>query len=369
MLKIKLKNIFLKNYFLNLAKLKKINKMTKKLLFLCTALSAFSFTNAQEFIFDNYNALTIGNIGTDVTGLAAGQGGYHTAGGANSDYQIVADVPAQGNVVQLTGSATATGNKFLFKDIDASWAARTAGNNVINVQFDIYTGAATTSKNEARFYIFNDDGSTVLGGFTLNLATKALSALAWYDPNNGTNPIGFYSFNLGASNAVVTLPASSWVKIGVAYNTTTRQVIWKGPGFYTGTTGGIPATGTTAPGELDFIQLAGASNTVSATCKYDNLLARASATENLLGSATFNTVEATFAKVFPNPVVDFASINVVDAQIKTITVTDINGRIVKTGNSNELLNAKIDLSDLTAGIYLMTIETDKGVSTEKIVKK
>ena len=37
--------------------------------------------------------------------------------------------------------------------------------------------------------------------------------------------------------------------------------------------------------------------------------------------------------------------------------------------SHELLNAKIDLSDLTAGIYLMTINTDKGVSTEKIVKK
>ncbi|CAM4244357.1 T9SS type A sorting domain-containing protein [Flavobacterium terrigena] len=342
--------------------------MTKKLLLLCTALSAFSLTNAQEFIFDNCTAYTIGNVGTAVTGLTAGQGGYYTLGGANSDYQIVADVPAQGNVIQITGSATATGNKFLFKDVATAWAARTAGNNVINIQFDMYTGGATTSKNNPRFYIYNSDGSTILGGFTYSLETKALTALAWYDPNNGVNPVDVYTFNLGAANAVVNLPASSWVKIGISYNTTTRQVIWKGPGFYVGTTGAVPATGTTAPSEIDFIQVAGATNAVSATCKYDNLLVRASATENLLGNAAFNSVEASFARVYPNPVVDFASINVVDTQINAITVTDINGRIVKTGNSNEILNSKIDLSDLTAGIYLMTIETDKGVSTEKIIK-
>jgi hypothetical protein len=347
--------------------------MTKKLLFLCTALSAFSLTNAQEFIFDNYNALTIGNFGTDLTGVTAGQGGYYTfnspAGGANSDYQIVADVPTHANVVQITGSATASGSKFLFKDITAAWAARTAGNNVINAEYDIYTGAATTSKNTARFYIYNDNGSTVLGGLILNLETKALTAIAYYDPNDGINPIGTYTFNLGASNAVINLPASSWVRIGVSYNTTTRQVIWKGPGFYIGTTGALPATGTTAPGEVDYVHTAGTANTVSATCKYDNLRVRASATENLLGKSDFNTTAVTFANVYPNPVVDFASINLVDTKINAITVVDINGRTVKTGNANELLTAKIDLSDLTAGIYLMTIETEKGVSTEKIVKK
>lgn len=348
--------------------------MTKKLLYLCTALGAFSFANAQEFIYDNYTSLTIGNIGTDLTGVTPGQGGYYTynsaAGGANSDYQIVADIPAQGNVVQITGSATATGTKFLSKDITAAWAARTVGNNVINTEIDIYTGAATTSKNTARFYIYNDNGSTVLGGLMLNLETKAISGVAYYDPNNGgVNPVGTYSFNLGASNAVINLPASSWVRIGISYNTATNQVVWKGPGFYSGVIGAAPATGTNAPGELDLVHTAGTSNVLSATSKYDNLMARASAVENLLGTSDFNSVQANFSNVYPNPVVDYASISLVDAQINAITVMDINGRVVKTGNSNELLNAKIDLSDLTAGIYLMTINTDKGVSTEKIVKK
>ncbi|MBP6754574.1 MAG: T9SS type A sorting domain-containing protein [Bacteroidia bacterium] len=346
--------------------------MNKKLLFLCTALGAFSFANAQEFLYDNYNSLTVGNVGTNVAGTVLGQGGYYTfgTGGANTNFQIVADTPAQGNVVQLTGSATATGTWYMFKDITAGWAARTAGNNVINVEFDIYTGGATTSKNTSRVYIYNSDGSTVLGGLMLNLETKALSGIAFYDPNNGgVNPVGTYSFNLGASNAVISLTASSWVRVGISYNTTTRQLVWKGPGFYVGVTGATPATGTTAPGEIDYINSAGTANTVSATSKFDNLMARANATENLLGNSSFNSTVATFSNVYPNPVVDFASISLIDATINAITVMDINGRLVKSGNSNELATAKIDLSDLTAGIYLMKIETDKGISTEKIIKK
>lgn len=342
--------------------------MTKKLLFLCTALSTIALTNAQVLVNDNYNTLTIGNVGTDVAGTAPGQGGYYTfaTGGANTNFQIVADSPAQGNVVQLTGSATATGTRFMYKDITTSWGTRTAGNNVINVEFDLYTGAATTSKNSARLYIYNDDGSTVLGGLLLNLETKAISGVAYYD-NAGT--VNTYSFNIGTAGAVVTLTANTWVRVGVSYNTATNQVVWKGPGFYAGVTGAAPATGTNAPGEIDYLHGAGTGNTVSVTSKYDNLLATAAATENLLGKSDFNSTIATVSNVYPNPVVDFATINLIDSQINSIIVTDINGRIVKTGNANELVNAKIDLSDLTAGIYLMTITTDKGVATEKIIKK
>lgn len=344
-------------------------EMNKKLLILCTALGAFSFANAQEFFYDNYNTLTVGNIGTDVAGTGLGQGGYYTfgTGGANTNFQIVADTPAQGNVVQMTGSATATGTWFLFKDISAAWTARTSGNNVLNLEFDIFTGAATTSKNTARVYIYNSDGSTVLGGLSFNFETKVISGIAYYD-NAGT--LNTYSFNLGpTATPALTLAASSWVRVGISYNTTTRLVTWKGPGFYGTITGATPATGTTAPSEVDYLHTAGTGNTVSATSKFDNLMVRANATENLLGNSNFNSSTAIFSNIYPNPVVDIASINLVDATINAITVMDINGRVVKSGNSNELANAKIDLSELTAGIYLMKIETDKGISTEKIIKK
>jgi hypothetical protein len=343
--------------------------MKKSLLYLCTALGAFSFANAQEFFYDNYNTLTVGNVGTNVAGTVLGQGGYYTygTGAANTNFQIVADTPAQGNVVQLTGSATATGNWFMFKDITAGWAAKTSGNNVLNVEFDLYTGGSTTSKNSSLVYIYNSDGSTVLGGLSLNLETKAISGIAYYN-NAGT--LNTYAFNLGSTTTpVLTLAASSWVRVGISYNTVTRLVTWKGPGFYGTITGATPTTGTTAPSEIDYISATASGNTVSAASKFDNLTARANATENLLGNSSFNSTTALFSNIYPNPVFDFASISLVDATINAITVMDINGRVVKSGNSNELATAKIDLSDLTAGIYLMKIETDKGISTEKIIKK
>lgn len=345
--------------------------MKKSLLILCTALSAITFANAQEFFYDNYNTLTVGNIGTDVAGTGLGQGGYYTlgTGAANTNFQIVSDTPAQGNVVQVTGSATATGNRFLIKNFSTAWTTRTSGNNVVNLEFDIFTGAATTSKNTARVYIYNSDGLTVLGGLSFNLETKALTGIAYHDPNDGVNAVGTYGFNLGAANAVLYLTASSWVRLGVSYNTVSRQVIWKGPGFYIGTTGATPASGTTDPREVDFIHTAGTSNTVSATSKFDNLMVRANTIENLLGNSTFNSSTTIFSYIYPNPVVDFASISLVDATINAITVMDINGRVLKSGNSNELASAKIDLSDLAAGIYLMKIGTNKGISTEKIIKK
>jgi hypothetical protein len=79
---------------------------------------------------------------------------------------------------------------------------------------------------------------------------------------------------------------------------------------------------------------------------------------------------STAFSLYPNPTTDVLNIsNNNNLDIKNISVTDINGRIVKTSNSNEIASAKIDLSDLTAGIYIMKIETDKGISTEKIIKK
>lgn len=330
-------------------------------------LLTFGLGNAQVLISDNYDALTVGNISTDITGATVGQGDYYAQGAAATDFQIVSEGGTQANVVQITGSALATGNKFLFKQI-TNWASRTAGNNVIDVEFDMFTGGATTSKNTARVYIYNSDGSTALAGLMFNFETKAISGIAYYQ--GGTNPVNTYSFNLGedAANPIVTLSPNSWVRLGMSYNTVTREVIWKGPGFYGGIGGAVPPTGTTSPGEIDYIHVAGTANAVSAISKFDNLSAKAVATEALLGSSDFNYNQATIMSVYPNPFVDYVSINLADGQINSIKVMDINGRIVKTANNSELTNAKVDLAELTNGVYLMTIETDKGVSTQKIIK-
>ena len=341
----------------------------KKLLLSITLALTFIISNAQVIINDNHNSLTVGNVGTDFAGATPGQGNYYTAGLANSEFTIASDVVAQGKVVNIIGSATATGTKYMWKNISTAWAGRTSGNNILNVEFDVFTGAATTSKNTARVYIYSSDGSVCLAGLSLNFETKVISGIAYYDPNNGgVNPISTYSFNLGAANAVLNLTANTWVRLGISYNTATREVIWKGPGFYTGLTGAVPATGTNSPREIDYIHTAGTGNTVSVTSKFDNILANANAIENLLGSSAFNLVASNFS-VSPNPASDFITVSNSDnILVSGISITDLNGRVVKQNSYENVSNIQVNVSDLSSGVYMMNIKSEKGSVTKKIIK-
>ncbi|SEP61509.1 T9SS type A sorting domain-containing protein [Flavobacterium urocaniciphilum] len=253
--------------------------------------------------------------------------------------------------------------------LPTTWATRTVGNNIIEVEVDINTGVASTSRNTFGVYIFDGTGSKVLVGFSVRAATKEIFLTCYSTPTG--NPVGNYTYNLAAAPGIQ-LPENAWSRIGISFNTVTGRAMIKGPGidpaglFLDGSAPG------TDPGEVDMVSFSGHAtatpNTTSAAMTFDNLVVRATATDSLLGTSDFNTLPSSVSNVYPNPVVDYASISIVDAQINAITVMDINGRVVKQGNSNEIQNAKIDLSDLNAGIYLMTIDTDKGISTEKIVK-
>lgn len=355
--------------------------MKKNLLYLCTALSTFALTSAQTLQTEQFTTLTSGNIGTNITGASVGQDNWFTfasngtapttstdAGNANFQATVTGN-PSNGLII--AGPNGDKGSRYMWKDgLPTAWTARTSGNDIIEIEVDINPGLASTSRNTFGVYIFDGTGARVLAGFTVRAATKELFLVAYSTP--GANPVGNYTYNLAAAPGIQ-LPAGTWSRIGLSFDTVTGQALLKGPGigpagvFVDGSSPG------TDPGEVDIVSFSGHTvalpNSTSASMTFDNLVVRASATDTLLGTSSFNSTAATFANVYPNPVTDFASINLADAQINAITVMDINGRVVKTGNANELSTAKIDLSDLTAGIYLMAIDTDKGISTEKIVKK
>ena len=69
--------------------------------------------------------------------------------------------------------------------------------------------------------------------------------------------------------------------------------------------------------------------------------------------------------VYPNPFADFIKISDVK-NIKTINISDLSGKIVKTlSPANEL-----DLRDLNAGIYLISFQFDNGTfKTTKVIKR
>ena len=335
----------------------------KKLLLSLSLLATVCSASAQVLAMDDFSSYTVGNVGVDPTGATTGQGDWYTAGAANSDFQIVNNA-AHGNYLQITGSATATGNKFMWtSDFETTWAFRDAGNDILSIEYEFFTGPATTSKNQHRVCVFNADGLKILGGLLFAEDTKVLSGLSYYN-NAGT--MGNYSFN--PTTGPFVLPTNTWVKIGFSFNKTTGQVICRTKGLTTNLNMGIPGAAMGIdPVEIDLITAAGALNTSSTLALYDSYLVIAAATDALLDVEQVQPTTA-FA-VFPNPATNVINVNNKDnAPISSITFSDLNGRIVKQNAFNNESQVQMNISELSSGVYMMNITSKEGTTTKKIVK-
>jgi hypothetical protein len=73
--------------------------------------------------------------------------------------------------------------------------------------------------------------------------------------------------------------------------------------------------------------------------------------------------------VSPNPANNFISIsNAENILVSGISITDLNGRVVKQNTYNNVSDIQINVSDLASGMYMLNIISDKGSFTKKIVK-
>lgn len=69
--------------------------------------------------------------------------------------------------------------------------------------------------------------------------------------------------------------------------------------------------------------------------------------------------------VYPNPASEFLNIRT-DDKIKSVRIYDATGNLVKTENDHLSI---ISIASLPKGNYMVTVETDKGSETKKIIKK
>jgi len=354
----------------------------KKLLLSLSLIGGLFTVNAQQLQAEDFNALTAGDIATDITGATAGQGGHFlfvsngTAPTTTTNSNATnAQIVASGNAslgLQLTGPNGDKGSRYVWKDgLGAAWTSRTVGNNIIELEVDINPGATTTSRNTFGAYIFDASGAKVLAGFLVRAATRELFLVAYSTPTG--NPVGNYNYSLAAAPGIQ-IPANTFSRIGVSYDKSTGDVTIKGPGIAAAGLGVTSsALATDEPGEIDLVSFSGNAtatpNTLAASMVFDNLVVRASATDTLLGLDKLEANNDTFV-VYPNPVNDIVNIslavNTVEIEINKVTVSDVNGRIVKEFNSN--LN-QLNVSDLNSGVYFLNIETQNGKATKKIVKQ
>jgi hypothetical protein len=348
----------------------------KKLLLLITLVLSIQYISAQTLQSDTFNALTIGNVGTNFTGASAGQGSFLTSASngtapttttnaGNSNFQIVSTGNNSSNGVQLQGPNGAGGGMYMWKNgLVAAFGSRTTGNNIIEAEVDFYTGGTTTSTGFTGIYLF-DSSYNIINGLIYTNNTRLLRGAATLN-NAGT--IGVYTINLATGGLI--LNANTWYRLGFGYNTVTGQPTWR-LNTSTGTStiaSANWATPTLAPFEIDLASEAGTGNTVSFSVVFDNFVVRASATDTLLQNDTFDLTSTNFS-VSPNPTTDFITVsNLENILVNAISITDLNGRVVKQNSYSNVTNVQVNVSDLASGVYLMSITSEKGTTTKKIIK-
>ncbi|MCD1117035.1 T9SS type A sorting domain-containing protein [Chryseobacterium turcicum] len=334
------------------------------------------FGQAQTLVNENFEALNLGDVTTDVTGATAGQGNMYLSGGTSANYQIATIDAANGKSLQVTtgnGAPTSTGNtntRWVWKEITAT---ATAANNITVTRGKIYTGAANGAGN-IKLIIYGAIGTSsgTLGGIKYNYATKTIQGEAYITLNSTPQSAGVLTVTLGTQ----TFPANTWVDVEHRYNKTTGLHEFK----YTGsivysyssgqvTSGGLTYTGTTVaglvPAESDIVNDTAAGNTVANTAGVDLWNVEFSNNVTLSVGETKEAVAGKlFISIYPNPTSDILNIKT-DSKINSVSIVDITGKKVNV----KLEGDKVDVRNLPAGMYLINVETKDGISTEKFIKK
>lgn len=91
---------------------------------------------------------------------------------------------------------------------------------------------------------------------------------------------------------------------------------------------------------------------------------------NITTTAGSNDFLASKLAIYPNPANDVVNIaNADNIIINGAQIVDLNGRTVKVAKFNGVSEAQINISDLASGVYMMTVSSDQGSLTKKIVKQ
>ncbi len=73
--------------------------------------------------------------------------------------------------------------------------------------------------------------------------------------------------------------------------------------------------------------------------------------------------------MYPNPAQNEITVTLNNGiTLETATILDVNGRIVQSHKFNNLTQENIDISNLSAGVYFIKIQSNSGIGVKRIVK-
>ena len=333
--------------------------MKNKILFVLLLLLKGQLTFAQVLYSENFNNLTLGNVGTDDTGIVPGKGGWYTTSHTyntpytgNNDFKIIAE-PGRGNVLQVTGPVVPHGRNFIvLKNLGLLWNNRTAGNNVLKIEYDFFTGNTVFSSNSVSFrnhLVFVDRSQIDIRYFNF-------SNLVRVSCNNCTPNI--YNDILQS----IAVPRNTWLKFELYLDYANQISYFTIPSLGVSGTSGWFSSSNFSETQLVVETIA----SVQPVYKFDNFVISAVDTVPL---STQDFISSKF-NVFPNPINDVVTItNNESISIEQIQVFDISGKSVKTHSFTNVNEVQLNIENLASGSYLLQIKTNKGIAVKKIVKK
>jgi hypothetical protein len=327
-----------------------------------TALSA----QAQELFKADFEAGNI--IGNFITGpsgtstvlyntqsLFTGWSYVATTDMAASRYQIETDASTNASqVLKITGwpiAAGTTGTKanmlYNTASFNPKWVNRTPGNDVLELDFDLWIPAATTSKNFLQLRLSNS--SKYPTTFYYTPASNALEG-----------------WNFTSANALVsapgakttTLPRETWQHVTITYNTVNGKIKQRFGNFDTpeSTTGNL-----IQPAFLELILGSGTAataDTPAADFKIDNIIIKATQVSTLGTKEIYRENNDVAVYLNQNQLEVSAKV-----AVKTLAVYNLAGQLVASSTGNS-----VDIAALGKGTYLAKYSDNKNTYSKRFVK-
>ena len=329
----------------------------KKITFLTTAFIFSFFANAQVLFSENFNSYPTGHLNTDYTGATAGQGGWVADRHASAiAVAIVTPESGKGNVITFTTTGNFSNEYVIIKQntnvIDSLWNNRTAGNNVLKMEYEVYGSGH-----------FNAYGNLYNNNFSL-MYLRFASTTGYF----------IEVYHEGLATAVQKLksytsanfPHNIWLKVEMFIDFNTKKVYYYIPTLNIFKVDLMITSNLYYP---DNISISGDWLKPGSVVKYDNIKLSALPTVPAYILSANEMVSATF-NMYPNPATNVVNItNTQNILVEQITIYDMAGKQLNTQSFNNESEVQLNIENLASGNYLLHIQTNAGLAVKKLVKK
>lgn len=328
-----------------------------KYLLLTTSFFITQIGFTQVLFTEDFNNYLAGHLNIDYTGTIVGQGGWVTERHVNaSAIAMVTPETGKGNVVSFTTNGNFSNENVNVKQntgvISALWNNRTAGNNVLKYEYEVYA----TGWFNAYGNLYNNNSTLMYLRFastTVHYIQTTCRGMA----NPNTQPI---LKNYTAS----TFPHNMWIKVEFFIDYNNKKAYWYIPILNIFRSEDL--ANTFVPDNLSIYVDWLKPGTV---VKYDNIKLTALASVPTYILSANEIVSAKF-NMYPNPATNVVNIiNSENMLVEQVTVYDISGKQLITQSFSNQTQIQLNVENLASGTYMLHIQTNVGLAVKKLVKQ